>query len=134
MDAFHFVFSMIGFWFWSIRVHSVSRESSPEKGEDGAEPLSRESTPETDEDEVEPTIVGDDHGKGNKHLIYRVIFWNLWLSLTWRGITCSAGKVNDLSTVNEIDTSYSVASVVATGRRCVSCMCLWLWLVNCGAR
>lgn len=69
----------------------VSRESSPEKGEDGAEPLSRESTPETDEDGVEPTIVGDDHGKG---------------------------KVNDLSTVNEIDTSYSVTSVVATSRRC----------------
>lgn len=69
-------------------MEKVNGESSPEKSEDGSEPLSRESSSETDEDGAEPTIVGDDHGKG---------------------------KGNDLSAVNEIDTSDSV---VATGRRC----------------
>ncbi|XP_041028492.1 protein PHOTOPERIOD-INDEPENDENT EARLY FLOWERING 1-like isoform X2 [Juglans microcarpa x Juglans regia] len=54
----------------------VSRESSPENGEDAAEPLSRESTPEMDGDESEPTPMWEDHGKG---------------------------KGNNLSAVNEID-------------------------------
>lgn len=43
----------------------------------------------------------------------------------------AAGKGNDLSAIDDIDTSNSI---IATGRRCVSCMCFWLRLVNCGAR
>jgi hypothetical protein len=55
-------------------MEKVNGESSPEKSEDGSEPLSRESSSETDEDGAEPTIMGDDHGKGNKQLINHVIF------------------------------------------------------------
>lgn len=52
----------------------MSRESSPAKGEDAAEPLSRESTPEMDGDEAEPTPVWEDRGKGKKQLIILSIF------------------------------------------------------------
>ena len=39
------------------------------------------------------------------------------------GVKCAVGEGNDLSAVSEIDRTNSV---IATGRRCVSCMCLWL--------
>ncbi|KAG2686940.1 hypothetical protein I3760_09G030300 [Carya illinoinensis] len=64
-------------------MRKVSRESSPENGEDGAEPLSRESTPEMNGDGGKLTFMGEDHEKG---------------------------KGNDLSVVSDIDASNSIAT------------------------
>lgn len=100
----------------------MSRESSPENGEDGAEPLSRESTPEMNGDGGKLTFMGEDHEKG-KELIFSAVFLKyVFLSNVVVGFEYAAGKGNDLSVVSDIDASNSIA----TGRRCVSCMCFLL--------